>query len=109
MTGLSRALRPGTGPTNKAIVAACDKLDGVEDGLISDPRRCHFDPATLLCKSSDAADGCLTQPQIDAANRIYQGVHKSDGTALFQGFALGSELKWPQMWASKTPGGSSWD
>ena len=94
---------------NKAIIAACDKLDGVEDGLISDPRRCHFNPATLLCKSSDAADGCLTQPQIDAANRIYQGVHKSDGTALFQGFALGSELKWPQMWASKTPGGSSWD
>ena len=94
---------------NKAIIATCDKLDGVEDGLVSDPRRCHFEPATLLCKSSDAADGCLTQPQIDAANRIYQGVHKSDGTALFQGFARGSELKWPQMWASKTPGGSSWD
>ncbi len=94
---------------NKAIIAACDKLDGVEDGVISDPRRCHFDPATLLCKPGDAPDSCLTQPQIDAANRIYQGVHKSDGTALFQGFARGSELKWPNMWASKTPGGSSWD
>jgi len=94
---------------NKAIIAACDKLDGVEDGVISDPRRCHFDPATLLCKAGDAADSCLTQSQIDAANRIYQGVHKSDGTALFQGFARGSELKWPNMWASKTPGGSSWD
>jgi pimeloyl-ACP methyl ester carboxylesterase len=92
-----------------AIVAACDKLDGVEDGVISDPRRCHFDPATLLCKPGAAADACLTRTQIDAANRIYQGVHKSDGTALFQGFARGSELKWPQMWASKTPGGSSWD
>ena len=93
---------------NKAIIAACDRLDGVEDGVVSDPRRCHFDPASLLCKSSDAPDGCLTQTQIDAANRIYRGVHKSDGTALFQGFALGSELKWPNMWASKTPGGSSW-
>jgi len=93
---------------NKAIIAACDRLDGVEDGVISDPRRCHFDPATLSCKAGDAPDSCLTQPQIDAANRIYQGAHKSDGTALFQGFARGSELKWPQMWASKTPGGSSW-
>jgi len=93
---------------NKAIIAACDRLDGVEDGVISDPRRCHFDTATLLCKAGDAPDSCLTQPQIDAANRIYQGAHKSDGTALFQGFARGSELKWPQMWASKTPGGSSW-
>ena len=73
------------------------------------PRRCRFDPATLLCKPGSAAGHCLTQVQIDAANRIYQGVHKSDGTALFQGFARGSELKWPQMWASKTPGGSSWD
>jgi hypothetical protein len=94
---------------HNAIIAACDKLDGLQDGIISDPRRCHFDPATLLCKPGSAPGSCLTQPQIDAANRIYQGVHKSDGTALFQGFARGSELKWPQMWASKTPGGSSWD
>jgi feruloyl esterase len=94
---------------NKAIIAACDKLDGVEDGVISDARRCRFEPATLLCGAGSAAGTCLTQLQIDAANRIYQGVHKSDGTALFQGFARGSELKWAQMWASKTPGGSSWD
>jgi feruloyl esterase len=94
---------------HNAVIAACDKLDGLEDGIISDARRCHFDPASLLCKPGSAPGTCLTQPQIDAANRIYQGVHKSDGTALFQGFARGSELKWPQMWASKTPGGSSWD
>jgi feruloyl esterase len=94
---------------NKAVIAACDRLDGLEDGIISDPRRCRFEPATLLCKSDSAAGSCLTQAQIDAAGRIYQGAHKSDGTALFQGFARGSELKWPQMWASKTPGGSSWD
>jgi feruloyl esterase len=92
-----------------AVIAACDRLDGLEDGLISDPRRCRFEPAALLCKPGSAADSCLTQAQIDAANRIYQGAHKSDGTALFQGFARGSELKWPQMWASATPGGSSWD
>jgi feruloyl esterase len=94
---------------HKAVIAACDRLDGLEDGIISDPRRCHFEPASLLCKPGSAADTCLTQAQIDAANRIYQGAHKSDGTALFQGFARGSELKWPRMWASKTPGGSSWD
>jgi len=57
---------------NKAILAACDKLDGVEDGVISDPRRCHFEPATLLCKAGNAADTCLTQPQIDAANQTLE-------------------------------------
>jgi feruloyl esterase len=91
---------------NQAVVKACDKLDGVEDGLISDPRRCQFDPATLLCKA-DAQD-CLTQVQIDAASRIYQGAHKSDGTAIFQGFPRGSERDWWRMFAGETPGGSSW-
>jgi feruloyl esterase len=94
---------------HNAVIAACDRLDGLEDGIISDARRCRFEPASLLCKPGSAPGTCLTQAQIDAANRIYQGAHKSDGTALFQGFARGSELKWPQMWASKTPGGSSWD
>ncbi len=91
---------------NQAVVKACDKLDGVEDGLISDPRRCRFDPATLLCKT-DAQD-CLTQVQIDAANRIYQGARKSDGTVIFQGFPRGSERDWWRIFAGETPGGSSW-
>jgi hypothetical protein len=28
---------------------AWDRLDGVADGIIDDPRRCHFDPATIVC------------------------------------------------------------
>ena len=41
----------------EAVYDACDSLDGLEDGLISDPRTCRFDPATLLCK--DGSDGRL--------------------------------------------------
>src|SRR5580704_1065833 len=33
-----------------AVNAACDALDGVVDGVLNDPRRCHFDPAALLCE-----------------------------------------------------------
>ena len=28
----------------EAVNNACDALDGVKDGVLNDPRRCHFDP-----------------------------------------------------------------
>ena len=27
-----------------AVLAKCDELDGVRDGILNDPRQCHFDP-----------------------------------------------------------------
>ena len=42
-----------------AVNAACDGLDGVRDGILNDPRQCHFDPATIQCKGEDS-DQCLT-------------------------------------------------
>src|SRR5205085_4110144 len=46
---------------NRAVLAACDALDGVKGGFLSDPQECRFDPSTLLCRGTDAAD-CLTAP-----------------------------------------------
>ena len=36
-----------------AVLAACDKLDGVADGILNDPRQCHFDPASIECKAGE--------------------------------------------------------
>jgi pimeloyl-ACP methyl ester carboxylesterase len=49
---------------NTAAVSACDKADGVEDGVINDPRKCDFDPA---------ASGVLTSAEAAAVRKIWNG------------------------------------
>ncbi len=74
-----------------AVNDACDKLDGVADGIINDPRQCHFDPNVLLCKNGDA-DSCLTAPQITALKKVYEGAHDSHGKLVYPGYLPGAEL-----------------
>jgi feruloyl esterase len=75
----------------EAVLAKCDLLDGVKDGIINDPRACHFDPKVLLCTSGDAPN-CLTHPQYDALAKIYSGpVNPSTGEKIYPGFPPGVE------------------
>ena len=77
----------------KAAVAACDKNDGLEDGLIGDPRVCHFDPSVLACQAEETP-GCLTPRQIAAANKVYAGASTKGGQQLYPGWVPGSEAGW---------------
>lgn len=45
---------------NEAVFASCDAADGLEDGQITDPRRCDFDPSVLLCKEGEASEVAAT-------------------------------------------------
>jgi feruloyl esterase len=85
---------------SKGALAACDKTDGIADGLIGDPRHCSFDPATLQCKSGDAVD-CLTKGQVDSVKAIYASAETPDGRTI-HGFPIGHEAGstgW-QLWIS---------
>ena len=89
-----------------ASLAACDGLDGVKDGLVEDPRACHFDPSVLACKSGDAPD-CLTVPQLEALRKIYAGPkNPRTGSQIFPGYAPGTEggaFGWSAWIASAAP------
>jgi feruloyl esterase len=75
----------------KEILAACDKLDGVEDRLLNDPRQCKFDPASLpRCKSAEGGADCVTEPQLAAIQEIYEGPIV-DGKRVHAGFPFGGE------------------
>jgi feruloyl esterase len=77
-----------------AVLAACDALDGVKDGVLEDPTRCGYDPTLLLCKH-DEATGCLTAQQVEAAKQSYVGpVNQKSGQPVWPGREWGSEMGW---------------
>src|SRR5690606_8148693 len=75
------------------VMAMCDATDGLEDGLIDDPRKCDFDVArdVPLCPAGADSSSCLTPEQADAIQKVYDGPRNSAGEQLFPGFMLGSE------------------
>lgn len=79
-----------------AALAACDALDGLQDGQITNPRRCHFDPAVLLCKRGVVdTSQCLSSAQVETVRRFYAGPHDAQGHRFTMGSVqVGSELQW---------------
>lgn len=91
-----------------AVLAACDAQDGVKDGIVNDPPRCHFDPSVLLCKGPESRT-CLTAPQIVSLKMIYAGGKTSTGQQIFPGFTPGGESgqnAWGSWIIGPGPGGS---
>lgn len=80
-----------------AVLAKCDALDGVRDGVIENPLACHFDPQVLRCAAVKNPE-CLSDPQIEAVRAIYSGPrHPLTGELIFPGFEPGSELSWSHL------------
>ena len=48
----------------RRVMEACDALDGVKDGIISNPDACHFDLKTLACAPGKDGKECLTAGQL---------------------------------------------
>jgi hypothetical protein len=74
----------------KAVLAACDAQDGVTDGILNDPRQCHFDPSVLKCKKQES-DACLSAAQLKALETIYAGSRDATGKQIFPGMLPGAE------------------
>ena len=79
---------------HEAVLATCDLIDGVQDGLLENPTSCAFDPGVIECTSGDGPD-CLTPPQVEAARKIYAGpVNPRTNEKVWSGLYPGSELDW---------------
>jgi feruloyl esterase len=87
---------------HEAALNSCDALDGVKDGVIEDPMRCHFNPKVIECHGADGPN-CLTAPQVKTAQEIYAGAKYNDGKQIYPGLEPGSELEWRYMAAGPEP------
>ncbi len=66
---LNKADREALG---RAVLEKCDKLDGLADGILADPRQCKFDPKVMACKGANK-DGCLNPAELAAVEAIVVG------------------------------------
>lgn len=66
------------------ILAQCDGLDGVNDGMIFASDRCQqaFNPKALVCKSDFDRD-CLPLSTVGALMRMHMGPHNNQNRALY--------------------------
>jgi len=96
-----------------AVNAACDKVDGIADGIIADPRKCTFDPKLLQCPAGKDDATCLTPKQVKAVSDVWSGSRTSRGELIYPGYMRGAEAS-PGGWNAYMSGtgplsGNHWE
>lgn len=89
---------------HNAVLDECDMLDGVKDGIVSDPFDCHPKLTEIECKAGQDPSTCLTAEQIHTALELYRGAHDDNGGKLEPfGVLPGSEMQWSAVIAPNPP------
>jgi feruloyl esterase len=87
------------------VLAQCDALDGVSDGVVADVVNCRPDLSALACVNGEEAS-CFGAAELAAVRRLYQGASVA-GTQLFPGLPPGSEALWSR-WVVGTDDQPAW-
>lgn len=94
------AINPAeTSALSSAVLAACDTLDGVADGVVSNPAACSFDPAALRCPGgANSGDDCLSDAQLATVQAWTQPATFDGGTYRNAGWPLTGNENVPGAW-----------
>lgn len=72
------------------IMRRCDGLDGVEDGIITEPDDCEFHPSVLLRSATQNTTNCLSAAQVAALEKIYRPLIGEGGKLLYPRYDPGT-------------------
>jgi len=76
-----------------SAVLACDENDGVNDGIIDDPRTCTFSATENICGQPTAPEiNCLTPEEAKAIDLIWDGPRNTHGNKIWFGLERGAYL-----------------
>lgn len=84
------------------VLATCDDIDGLSDGVVDDPRDCPFRPEDLpRCVEPDTSSACFTDAQVRAIEDVYRGA-VIEGEQIHPGLPVGAEVEWA-AWVTGAP------
>ena len=102
---LSRAFSEGDLQlVRSSVLAQCDALDGLEDGMVNDWRSCGYSPDVLTCTGAKSGS-CLTPAQVGALKELKAGPRSSTGEYLYGPFTYDTGISSP-AWRSIRMGNS---
>src|SRR6186997_1057127 len=73
-----------------AAIAACDRDDGVPDGVIDDPGRCVWNPRTFT--GTKVGDDTFTEEDARVVQKIWAGPTGHGGRFIWHGLSRGASL-----------------
>lgn len=93
------------------VLAQCDGLDGVEDGIIEDNDICAYRPENLQCSGSNSTNStsCLTAPQVLTVRELFTDWYGVNGSIIYSRMNFGAEIAASAIYYNGRPFGYTQD
>ncbi|PSR80628.1 putative ferulic acid Esterase/Feruloyl esterase [Coniella lustricola] len=79
---------------SEQVIAQCDLFDGIEDGIIMDPKKCDLYYEAMLCKPNSTTT-CLNPDQLQTLIDLHRPLAYGNNTWVYPNFGVGSEAQMP--------------
>jgi Tannase and feruloyl esterase len=80
---------------HKSVLEHCGAQAGVEEGLVTDPPSCKWQPEMIACAQGSSGPDCLSAKQVSAVKRLMTPVTNSKGQVLYAyPYIPGTETMW---------------